>query len=192
LVGLAHALLEQVGTAGAAGREELGGVRGLGVLRQHHDAGARARVAEGGGRLDALVVVARRHAYVGDDHVGAVLLDGGQQLRQVGAERDDLEVGLAVEQPADALPHEERVLGDDDSYGHSPNSTDCLGGSGLIRVTSQVDHDAGGQDQHVVLGVGDVHAVRIGQGEELLRHPRDRRLVAEELVLHGEEVALDP
>src|SRR5687768_8972204 len=59
----------------------------------------------------------------------------------------------------------------------------------LVRVRHQVDHDGAGEDQHVVLPLVDVDAVRVAQPEPLLAHPRNLPAAALEGVLVVEEVA---
>jgi hypothetical protein len=55
-----------------------------------------------------------RHADVGQDHVGALGLDGAEQRLEVGARRHDLEVVLRLEEPADAFANEVVVLREHD------------------------------------------------------------------------------
>ena len=106
-----HPLLEQVGPARRAVLEQRYGVGGRGVLAQHHHPHLRAVLAQPGGGLDALVPAGGRHADVGDHDVGLAALDEGEQLGQVGRGADELEVRVGGDQPGDALPQEDVVLG---------------------------------------------------------------------------------
>jgi hypothetical protein len=63
--------------------------------------------------------VVRRHPDVGDDHVGPVALDGLDQSVEVGAACNDLETWLEPEEPLEALPDKQVVLGNSDSNGLS-------------------------------------------------------------------------
>jgi hypothetical protein len=74
-------------------------------------------LAEPGGGLDALVAAGGRHADVGDHDVRLAALDDGEQLRQVGRGADELEVRVGGDQPGDALPQENIVLGQRDPDG---------------------------------------------------------------------------
>ena len=67
LVAVADAVLQQVRVPGGAVGQQRDRVLGLVVLREHDDAGAGVALAHELGRLDALVLEARRHADVGDD-----------------------------------------------------------------------------------------------------------------------------
>jgi hypothetical protein len=69
-------------------------------------------------RPDPLVAGARRHPDVGDHDVGRVAVHGLEQLREVRAGRDHLEVRLPVQEHPDPLADQQRVLGDDDSQAH--------------------------------------------------------------------------
>ncbi len=91
--------------------EQRHGVAGRGVLAQHHHADLRAVLAQPGGGLDALVGAGRRHADVGDHDVRLAALDDVEQLGQVGRGADQLEVLVRRDQPGDALPQEDVVLG---------------------------------------------------------------------------------
>ena len=59
-----------------------------------------------------------RHADVGEHDVGLGAVDRGHELVVVGAEGHDLDVVLLVQELGHSLPHEERVLGDDQTEGH--------------------------------------------------------------------------
>ncbi len=60
----------------------------------------------------------RRHPDVGDHHVRGLAIDGLEQGVEVPADRGDLEPGLGVEQPSDALADEVVVFGEHDADGH--------------------------------------------------------------------------
>ena len=80
------------------------------------------RLAEPRGGLDALVALARRHANVGQDHVGTLGLDRLQQRIEIVARRHDLEVRLRLEEAADTFANEVVVLRQHDpksQRGHS-------------------------------------------------------------------------
>ena len=62
--------------------------------------------------------MARRHPDVGDDDVRALAIDGLEQRVEVPTDRRDLEAGLRVEQPPDALADEVMVFGEHDADGH--------------------------------------------------------------------------
>ena len=100
-----QALLQEVGAPVRSSVEEPQGVLRLGVLAQHDHADVRVEVAQRVGGLQPLVGSARRHADVRHDDVGPLALDGGQECIEIAARRDDLDVGLEVEQP----PHSSRT-----------------------------------------------------------------------------------
>ena len=56
----------------------------------------------------------RRHADVGDEHLGRGRLGAGDQLVVVAGDADDLEVGLDGEERAHALAHDHVVVGEED------------------------------------------------------------------------------
>src|SRR5262245_10007282 len=72
---------------------------------------------------DALVGAGRGHTDVGDDDVGPLLLDGGEQLVIGAARAADRELGLVLEQRDDALANQQVVLGDDHPERHSSDCT---------------------------------------------------------------------
>jgi hypothetical protein len=111
-VGVAEPLLEQVGDTGRAALEQLEGVLGVVVLRQHHDAGPGVVASHPPSQLDPLRGERRGHADVEHHHVDRV---HGQQLEQTvralgGAEHLDPVHG--VEHRARTLADEVVVLGD--------------------------------------------------------------------------------
>ena len=63
----------------------------------------------------------RRHADVRDDDVRALGIDGGEQRVEIAARRDDLDLGLRLEQAPDALADEIVVFGEHDSDRHAPS-----------------------------------------------------------------------
>ena len=94
LVALGDAVLQQVGVAGRAVGEQRDRVLGVVVLREDDDAGAGVALAQLLGRVDALVLEARRHADVGDEHLGRGGFGAGDELVVVAGDADDLEVRL--------------------------------------------------------------------------------------------------
>src|SRR3954454_24875312 len=111
-----HAVLEQV--AEPALRDQRHGVLGLEVLGEQQDADLRSLLADPPRRARALVGERRRHADVDDRDVGGVLLDGPEQRVAVPHVGDDLLAGVR-EQPGEARPQEDLVLGEDYAHGSS-------------------------------------------------------------------------
>ena len=77
-------------------------------------------LAEFGGGADALVGAGRRHADVGQHHVGLAAFDGGEQFGKVDAQLGDLDVVVCAEQLDDALADEQGVFGH-----HEPDHHRC-------------------------------------------------------------------
>ena len=75
--------------------------------------------ADGLGGLEAFVRVGGWHPDVDDRDVRSVLADRSEQGLGVADLGDDIEAGLG-QQPRDALPQEERVVGQDEAEGHAP------------------------------------------------------------------------
>jgi len=73
-------------------------------------------------REDALIRLGRWHPDVGEDHVRRVLLDRGQQRGECPDRRDQLHVGLRLEQQPRPLTYEVAVLGrhNPDHHGLQP------------------------------------------------------------------------
>jgi hypothetical protein len=80
---VADAVFEQV-AHGGAGLDELGGVGVLDVLGQDQNGQARVGAAELQGGTEPFVAEVGRHLDVGDDRIGWVSGDGGEQARGVG------------------------------------------------------------------------------------------------------------
>ena len=74
--------------------------------------------AQLGRGADPLVSARRWHPDVGQHHVRVATLDGGQQLGQVDAQFDDLDIVVGAEEFHDALAHEQGVLGHDEPDHH--------------------------------------------------------------------------
>jgi hypothetical protein len=72
--------------------------------------------------LQTLVASAGRHPNVGDHHVRTLALDGVEQRREIAADRHYLELGLRLEQAADALADEVMVVGENDADSHDRRS----------------------------------------------------------------------
>jgi hypothetical protein len=111
VVDVGDAVLEQVADALGALGQQLHGVLGLGVLREHDDADARVGLADAARGAHALVGVGRRHANVDDGDVG---LDRGDVVHEIDGVLglgDDLEARVR-EHARDALAHESRIVGD--------------------------------------------------------------------------------
>jgi len=118
LLDVVDALLQQVRAPLAPALEERQRVARVGVLAQHDDADPRMRLAQDVGCADALVGPGRRHPDVGDDDVGLLVLDGGEQRVEVLARRDDLDLRLRVEQAAHPFAHEVVVVGEHHAKRH--------------------------------------------------------------------------
>ena len=119
LAEVVDALLEQVATSCGAALEQRERVARLGVLAEDDDPDLRMRLPEPSRCLDALVDAARGHADVGDDDVRSLRLDGGEQRVQVLADRDDLDLGLGLEQPPHALADEIVIICEHDANRHA-------------------------------------------------------------------------
>ena len=115
----------------------------------------------------ALVGAGRRHPDVGEHDVGELGVDGRQQLVEVAARADDLEVRLRLEQADDALADEVAVLGDHDAHGHRPEVTRPLrhdreqSPAGI--VSRRAEGRRGSRDR-TVAGVKIVELAGIGPG----------------------------
>ena len=92
LLHVADPLLEQVGAPGRALLEQGQRVLRLGVLAEHHHADGGVGDAETLGGTDALVGAGRWHANVGEDHIRLVLVDSGEERREIGADRNKFEL----------------------------------------------------------------------------------------------------
>ena len=88
------------------------------VRREHEDADLRELLPYPLRRFEALRLVLGRHADVDDRQVGPVAPHGVEQLGRIPRLGDDIEAG-ALEQPGEALPQEDVVVGDDDALCHS-------------------------------------------------------------------------
>ena len=65
------------------------------------------------GREDPLLLEARRHADVGDDHLGRGGFGAGDEAVVVVGGSHDLEIGLEAEQRPHALAHDHVVVGEE-------------------------------------------------------------------------------
>ena len=106
-----HAFLQQVCAAFGTALEEREGIRGIDVLREHHDADRRMRVTKCERRANALVGAGRRHANVGDDDVGLFAFGGFHEVVVRPARATDREIVLMLEQRDHAFSHQQVVLG---------------------------------------------------------------------------------
>jgi len=88
------------------------------VLADDDDPDLGMRLTQALGRLDALVRAARRHAYVGDDDVRALRVDGSEKRREVIAGCDDCKLWPRLEQATDPLADEIVVLGEHEPDRH--------------------------------------------------------------------------
>ena len=95
-------------------------VLGVGVLAEHHHARIRMLLTQMLGGPDALVGVGGRHADVGEDDVGLLLVDGLQEGVEVLAHGDQVDLRLGLDELPDSLAHEVVVLGEDDADSHDP------------------------------------------------------------------------
>ena len=111
-------LLQQVRTPGGAALEQRERVARLGVLAEHHDPDVRVGLTQPLGGTDALVETLRRHPNVGDDDVRALRRDRFEEAVEIGAHRDDLELGLRSEQPSEAFANEVVILREHDADPH--------------------------------------------------------------------------
>jgi hypothetical protein len=89
------------------------------VLAEHDDADAGVRLAQPAGCLDSLVGVARRHPDVGEDDVGTLLVDRGEQRVEIAADGGDVEGRFRFEQSPDALADEVVVVGEHEPDRHA-------------------------------------------------------------------------
>jgi hypothetical protein len=108
------ALLEHVRTAGGAVPEQRERVVRLDVLAQHDHADLGVRVAQRSRHLYAFVGACRRHPDVGDDGVGLVLLDFGEEAIAILADGHHLDLRVACEHLLDRLAREEGIVGNHD------------------------------------------------------------------------------
>ena len=60
----------------------------------------------------------------------------------------------------------------------------------VVRVADHVDDDGAGEDEDVILAVGDVHAVGVGPGKPFFRDLGDGLIATGEGVFHVHETAL--
>ena len=83
-------------------------------MRQQEHAGAGKLAADDLRRPQTVVDLARGHADVDDRDVGLVGARLAKQVIRVGCLRHDVESGV-LQQPRDALAHEDRIIGDHDA-----------------------------------------------------------------------------
>jgi hypothetical protein len=119
LLDVLDALLQEIGAARAAALQECEGVARGGVLTEHDHAGLGVRLAQACGRLDPLIGVTGRHADVGNDDVRLLRLHRDEKRVEVVAHRRDLDAGLRLEQPPDALADDVVVLREHHADRHS-------------------------------------------------------------------------
>ena len=93
LVDVGHAFLQEVGAPFGTGVEELERVPGFDVLTQDHDADLGVVAAQLFRGADPFVGARRRHTDVGDDDVGVLALDRGDEIVEVFAGAGDLDLG---------------------------------------------------------------------------------------------------
>ena len=99
LVALGDAILEQVGVAGGALRQQRDRVVGVVVLAEDDDARAGMALADELARLDAFAMEVGWHADVADHDVRRRGLCAGDETIVILCLADDLEVGLARASP---------------------------------------------------------------------------------------------
>jgi hypothetical protein len=126
LIPAPEAVLHDVAPALGSSLEELHRVRRVRDLAEHEHADLRMRLPELGRNLDAFVRAGRRHADVGHDDVGLVLLHGPAERVQILALLDDVDVVLVLEDPRDALAGQVAVIRDQDADGHGRRSRSRL------------------------------------------------------------------
>jgi hypothetical protein len=112
LVALGDAVLQQVGVAGGALRQERDGVVRIVVLREDDHAGAGVALADLLAGVDALPLEVRRHPDVRDDDLRFVRLGPGHQRVVVLRRPDDREVRLRRQHGPHALADDHAVVGD--------------------------------------------------------------------------------
>jgi hypothetical protein len=120
LLEIAHALLEEIGTALASPFEERKCVTRSGVLTEDDHTDLRVRLAQPGRGLDPLVRASGWHADVRDDHLGPVCGNSLEQRIEVAADRRDLELVPGLEQTPEALADQVLVFGEHDPNRHGP------------------------------------------------------------------------
>ena len=124
-VRVTEALLEQVGDAGRAVLEQLQGVLGVVVLREHHDTDPRVAAPDVMGEIDALGGERRWHPDVQQHDVGDVVLEEPEQFRSVAGGPDHLDARVGGDRGPSALPDQVVVLSDHEgeavvAHGTSP------------------------------------------------------------------------
>lgn len=80
-------------------------------MAEHDDSEIGTALAELVRRADALVGSRRRHADVGHDDVGPLLLHRLHERAVIGARRDELQIRLGADHPPEAFPHQIVILG---------------------------------------------------------------------------------
>lgn len=136
LVGVAQALLEQVGHALRPLAQQLQGVLGVMVLGEDHDAQVGAVLAQRLGQHDPLCGVGRGHAHVEHDHVDVVAYQQVEHLCGLGRGAHHVDLVAAGEHRLDALADQVVVLGYCDCdhmrpsvvVGGGATTTFCTGG----------------------------------------------------------------
>ena len=136
---VADALLEQIAEPGRAVLEQLEGVAVVGVLRQHQHPDPRMPAADLVGRLDALHLMRRRHADVGDHGVGEQLVDPGEELVGPVDGGDHLDLAVQLEHRPHPLAVHLVVLGDHDPQRH--DATVGVNGNSAITVVPTAPSD---------------------------------------------------
>src|SRR5215211_772445 len=127
---IVHPLFEQVRATVGAVVEQRQRVDRIRELAENHHADIRVALAQVLGQPDPLVGLRRGHPDVGDDDVGMLALAGLAQGVAVPDGRDDLDLGIPLEQLADPLADDEVVLSQRDADRHG---TDVTGAGSPMR-----------------------------------------------------------
>src|SRR5829696_1518027 len=138
-----HALLEQIGATVRATLEQRERVERIGELAEHDDADRRVGVAELGGEPDPLVGARRRHADVGEHHIGPLVLAGLAQRLEVAHRGDDLDRWVDSQQLVHAFAHDQAVLAEGYPDRHGRTIAAAADGLGRAGTTETYSRSAG-------------------------------------------------
>lgn len=114
-------ILEQVGEAGSAIREEGYRILGIVVLGKDHHPGPRTTLAHQLGCLDSFPPEILGHPDVGHEHLGPSRLGPFHQAVEITGDADHLEVFRQLHQRPHTLSHQEIVVGEKHGDRHDPN-----------------------------------------------------------------------
>ena len=114
---LGHSVLEEVAIARRTLGKQGDCVLGIVVLGEHDDAGAWMALANFLGSVNAFAPERGRHPDVGHQDLRRDCLATGNHLVVVGGDADDLKIGAAVDQRANALADDQVVVREEDADG---------------------------------------------------------------------------